>query len=186
MRARGLSPSFLAFSADMTSTAAAPSLSGQALPAVTVPSWLERGLELGELLDRRAGARPVVLGDLVRPARRRPATISRSKWPRVARGDGALLRDHRPLVLRLAGDLAALGDVLGGHAHRDVDVVERALGAVELRVELEVVAAPGARETASTPAAMYWSPSPALIAWKAMRIVCSDEAQKRLTDVAGT
>ena len=43
----------------------------------------------------------------------------------------------------------------------------------------------GKRETASTPAATYWSPSPALIAWKAIRIVCSDEAQKRLTVVAG-
>ena len=44
MRARGLSPSFSAFSADMTSTAAAPSFSGQALPAVTVPSGLNAGL----------------------------------------------------------------------------------------------------------------------------------------------
>ena len=43
-----------------------------------------------------------------------------------------------------------------------------------------------ARETASTPAAMYWSPSPALMAWKAMRSVCSDEAQKRLTVQPGT
>ena len=43
-----------------------------------------------------------------------------------------------------------------------------------------------ARETASTPAAMYWSPSPALIAWEAMRIVFSDEAQKRLTVQPGT
>jgi hypothetical protein len=42
------------------------------------------------------------------------------------------------------------------------------------------------RETASTPAAMYWSPSPALIAWKAIRSVCSEEAQNRLTVVAGT
>ena len=44
----------------------------------------------------------------------------------------------------------------------------------------------GKRETASTPAAMYWSPSPALIAWNAIRSVCSEEAQKRLTVVAGT
>ena len=43
----------------------------------------------------------------------------------------------------------------------------------------------GKRLTASTPAAMYWSPSPALIAWKAIRIVCSEDAQKRLTVVAG-
>ena len=32
---------------------------------------------------------------------------------------------------------------------------------------------------------MYWSPSPALIAWKAMRIVCSDDEQKRLSVSAG-
>ena len=37
MRARGFSPSSFARSSDITSTAAAPSLSGQALPAVTVP-----------------------------------------------------------------------------------------------------------------------------------------------------
>ena len=37
MRARGFSPSSCARSSDITSTAAAPSLSGQALPAVTVP-----------------------------------------------------------------------------------------------------------------------------------------------------
>src|SRR3954469_37254 len=42
-----------------------------------------------------------------------------------------------------------------------------------------------ARETASTPAATYWSPSPALTAWKAIRSVWSEEAQKRLTVVAG-
>ena len=42
IRARGLSPSARAFSSDITSTAAAPSLSGQALPAVTVPSGRRR------------------------------------------------------------------------------------------------------------------------------------------------
>src|SRR5215213_2051558 len=38
----------------------------------------------------------------------------------------------------------------------------------------------------STPAATYASPSPARIAWNAMRIVWSDDAQKRLTVVPGT
>ena len=61
MRARGLRPSDFAFSSLMTSTAAAPSLSGQALPAVTVPSSLNAGLQRGELLHRRARARAVVL-----------------------------------------------------------------------------------------------------------------------------
>ena len=32
---------------------------------------------------------------------------------------------------------------------------------------------------------MYWSPSPASIAWKAIRSVCSEEEQKRLTVTAG-
>src|SRR6201999_4333807 len=36
----------IAFSSDMTSTAAAPSLSGQALPAVTVPSGRNAGRSL--------------------------------------------------------------------------------------------------------------------------------------------
>src|SRR5689334_13960289 len=41
------------------------------------------------------------------------------------------------------------------------------------------------RLTHSTPAEMYTSPSPALIAWKAIRVVCSDEEQYRLTVVPG-
>ena len=42
-RASGVSPSSLARVSDMTITAAAPSLSGQALPAVTVPSGRNTG-----------------------------------------------------------------------------------------------------------------------------------------------
>ena len=33
------------------------------------------------------------------------------------------------------------------------------------------------RETVSTPAEMNTSPSPALMAWKAIRVVCTDEEQ---------
>ncbi len=43
IRARGFRPRSAARCADMTSTAAAPSLSGQALPAVTVPDSLKAG-----------------------------------------------------------------------------------------------------------------------------------------------
>ena len=43
MRARGVSPSALALVSLITTTAAAPSLSGQALPAVTVPSGRKTG-----------------------------------------------------------------------------------------------------------------------------------------------
>ncbi len=39
--------------------------------------------------------------------------------------------------------------------------------------------------THSTPAEMYASPSPALMAWNAIRMVCSDDEQYRLTVVPG-
>ena len=42
------------------------------------------------------------------------------------------------------------------------------------------------RDTHSTPAEMNTSPSPALIAWYAIRVVCSDEEQYLLTVVPGT
>ncbi len=41
------------------------------------------------------------------------------------------------------------------------------------------------RETASTPAEMKASPSPDMMAWKAMRVVCSEEEQYRFTVVPG-
>ncbi len=43
MRASGVRPSSAALVSDMTTTAAAPSFSGQALPAVTVPSGRNTG-----------------------------------------------------------------------------------------------------------------------------------------------
>ena len=46
MRASGLMPSSRARLSDMTTTAAAPSLSGQALPAVTRPSGRKAGFSL--------------------------------------------------------------------------------------------------------------------------------------------
>ena len=39
--------------------------------------------------------------------------------------------------------------------------------------------------THSTPAEMNASPSPALMAWNAIRVVCSDDEQYRLTVVPG-
>ena len=44
IRASGVMPSSLALVSDMTMTAAAPSLSGQQLPAVTTPSGRNTGL----------------------------------------------------------------------------------------------------------------------------------------------
>ena len=41
------------------------------------------------------------------------------------------------------------------------------------------------RETHSTPAETNTSPSPALIAWKAIRVVCTEEEQNRFTVAPG-
>ena len=42
------------------------------------------------------------------------------------------------------------------------------------------------RDTVSTPAEMNADPSPALMAWNAIRVVCSDDEQYRLTVVPGS
>ena len=64
----------------ITTTAAAPSLSGHALPAVTVPSGRNTGLSCDELLDRGAGRGPSSLVTTV-PSGVVTGVISRSKKP---------------------------------------------------------------------------------------------------------
>ena len=90
MRARGLRPRSRAFSSDMTSTAAAPSLSGHELPAVTLPPGLNAGLSFASVSTvvpaRGPSSRVTVCAAMTSP----PAswvsgmstpTISESKWP---------------------------------------------------------------------------------------------------------
>ena len=57
----------------VTTSAAAPSLMPEALPAVTVPSFLKAGFERGELFDRRSGAR-ILVG--VAPAAQVPSSAA--------------------------------------------------------------------------------------------------------------
>ena len=96
-----LAPSRAPPASSPISSAPAPSLSGEELPAVTVPSVRERGLELGELLERGVGA------DRTRRARarcrararprrrRRPAShaAAASWWLRSANASCVLARD---------------------------------------------------------------------------------------------
>ena len=79
IRARGVRPSSLAFVSLISSTAAAPSLSGQELPAVTPPPPNASGSS--ESFSRvERGARAVVLRDLGAVLELH-GTISRSKKP---------------------------------------------------------------------------------------------------------
>ena len=65
IRARGLRPSAFAVSADISSTAAAPSEICDELPAVILPSGLNAGLSCDERLEVGVGADALV-GDVGR------------------------------------------------------------------------------------------------------------------------
>ena len=78
IRARGVSPSSSAFESDMTSTAAAPSLSGHELPAVTLPSSLKTGSSWASFSSVELARGPSSLATVV-PSGSVTGTISRSK-----------------------------------------------------------------------------------------------------------
>jgi hypothetical protein len=78
MRARGFRPSSLAFVSDMTSTAAAPSFSGQELPAVTLPSSLKAGSSCDSFSSVELARGPSSFATTV-PSSSVTGTISRSK-----------------------------------------------------------------------------------------------------------
>ena len=127
-RARGVSPCRRAASSEATMSAQAPSLTPEALPAVTVPSARNGVGERRELLERRLGARMLValhhqwralaLRDLDRHQ------LGGEEAARVRRR-GALLAAQRERVLIGARDAELRGDVLAGLGHR-VDAVLRA------------------------------------------------------------
>ena len=106
-------------------SAAAPSLTPEALPAVTVPGLRTMRLELGERLERGVGARMLVLVD-ASPSPLRPVISTGDDFlgersPACGRR-GALLRAQRERVLVGARDLEFLGDVLARLRHR-IDAV---------------------------------------------------------------
>ncbi len=144
------------------------------------------------------------------PLGRVTGVMSCSQKPLVSASLGPVLAAHPELVLGLAADAADLGHVLRRLAHGDVHVGQAAVapGVVSTprrrRGPAPAVAASAwantgfwvsgrpsedpftNRLTVSTPAAMNTSPSPALMAWKAMRVVCRLEAQYRVTVVPGS
>ncbi len=80
MRANGVRPSSRALLSDMTSTAAAPSFSGQQLPAVTVPSGRNTGLSPATASSVTPARGPSSLATVV-PSGSDTGVISRSQNP---------------------------------------------------------------------------------------------------------
>ena len=87
------------------------------------PVGAEHRLQTGETLERGAGPRAVVLGDDLAVGRGDGRDLTLEE-PVLLRLDRAVLRQARELVHLLACHVAVVGDVLGGLAHRDVDVGE--------------------------------------------------------------
>ena len=85
------------------------------------PSGLKAGLRRRQRLERGIGARVLVAIDderLALPLRHRDRDDLVGEPAGLDGGDGALLALERERVLALARDAPALGDVLGGLAHR--------------------------------------------------------------------
>ena len=188
-------PSSLAFVSLITTTAAAPSLSGHALPAVTSPSGRNTGFSVASFSTVVPARGPSSLADHGAVGRRdrRDLTIEE---PVRLRGDRTLLRLHartrpspcgrrlRPRARsRRSGPSrctrrgAGRRRPLAAGRPRSRALV-RSCASPNFSLGGPVSAAPyWKRLTVSTPPAMNTSPSPALIACAAMRIVCNDDEQ---------
>ena len=158
-RARGRRPSSSAFSALMTSTADAPSVICDELPAVILPSSLNAGLSLASV-------------SAVVPSRIPSSRVIISALPSTSIGTGTISLSNRPSSVGLRRAPLALGaervEVLAGEAvlvgdHLGADALRRQTGlgvAVEHRLrerEPELLAPTdepiGVRVMTSTPAA---------------------------------
>jgi hypothetical protein len=159
-------------------------LSGQALPAVTVPSGSKAGLSVASTSTVVPGRGPSSLVTSV-PSASVTGTISRSKWllSTAATARCCEIAAHSSWVSRVTLQrLATFSAVMP----IGMQTLNGAPSEPSSRGCGSNGGCGGKRETASTPAATYWSPSPASIAWKAIRSACSEDEQKRLIVTAGT
>ena len=122
MRTIGFAPSSFALAALVTTTAAAPSFTPGALPAVTVPSFLKAGLNERRIsmvvssrgdssLSKMTGAAPFFFAGIS------TGTICDLNLHSFIAADRFAMRVHRELILLFAGDAIFFGNVLAGDAH---------------------------------------------------------------------
>ena len=125
MRASTGRPRALALAALISSTAAAPSFRLEALPAVTLPSFLKAGLSLPRdsavVPARGCSSVAKATGSPLREGIR-IGVISSTKRPASMAAHGFLLRGGGKGVLGFAADVVLVRQIFGGDAH--VVVVE--------------------------------------------------------------
>ena len=110
----------------MITTAAAPSLSGQQLPAVIRPSGRKTGLSPATASSVTPGRGPSSVDTTV-PSGRVTGVISRAQKPSAIAFSARFWRPDAELVHLLAGDVVDLRQVLRGLAHGQVDVGQLAV-----------------------------------------------------------
>ena len=136
-RTSGFRPSDLAFSSDMTSSAAAPSFNGELLPAVTVPMpGMKAGFSARQRFHAGVGAHALIEVDqdavalfVATPDRQHLAL----EFAFGLCGGGQLMTAQGELVLLFARDALRLRQELGGDAHR-----QGALGSAMKQLGIQV------------------------------------------------
>ncbi len=198
IRARGVRPSSAAFVSDITTTAAAPSLSGQQLPAVTTPSGRNTGLSSRTASSVTPGRGPssrvtsvpsgVVTGTISRAQKPLLMASSARFWLRTPNSSSSSRDSPRsratfsavwPIATYASGSSPfSLGSVQSRPPWASFSVRAPASANSGFWVSGRLSELPLTnRDTVSTPAEMKTSPSPALIAWKAIREVCTEDEQ---------
>ena len=177
IRARGVRPCFFAAASLATSSAHAPSLTPDALPAVTVPSGFTIALQLRERLERRRPRMLVAIDDdrdrpsSARPARRRSPAPARRSPARPARASASAARTRPGRRARLPYSAATFSAVSGiesmpyfafisGLTKRQPIVVSSIFAARENALSA-LASTNGARLMLSTPPAIASPASPA-------------------------
>ncbi len=199
IRASGVRPSSRALVSDMITRAAAPSFSGQQLAAVTSPSGRKTGFRPCTPSRVTPARGPSSLATTV-PSGVVTGVISRSQKP-FFRASSARFCDRTPnssMSWRVTPFSRARFSAVCPIAMYASGTRPSSRGSCQLAPDSSARAAVRAsasansglcvsgrlselplvkRDTISTPAEMKTSPSPALIACSAMRLVCSEEEQ---------
>ncbi len=201
MRARGVRPCRFAASSEAISVAHAPSLTPEALPAVTVPSGRTMALSLASassVVSRGCSSRATTIGSpffagIVTgtiSSARRPAAIAASarSWLRSANASWSARA-----TLNSAATFSAVSGIesipyfawVSGLTNRQPIVVSSIL-AVRENALSAFGSTNGARDILSTPPAIASDISPALIERAAIAIASMLEPHSRFTVVPGT